>query len=89
MFDRDMVKRADDRSLQETPYALHGLGMGVATYPFLGLVVDRLMDGIVVTNARFPESQEVQPQPEKQCPRDVKPNPIVELPRKLRIEEAK
>ncbi|KKN75644.1 hypothetical protein LCGC14_0378820 [marine sediment metagenome] len=51
MFDRDLMKRTDDRPLQETPYTLDGVRVNIATDIFFDGVVDRLMPGIFVSNS--------------------------------------
>ena len=51
MFDRDLMERADDRSLQETPDVLHGVSVDVATGILSDGMVDCLMDGIFVSDA--------------------------------------
>ena len=51
MFDRNLMKRTDDRPLQETPYALDGVSVNVTTDILFDGVVDRLMAGIFVSDA--------------------------------------
>ena len=48
MFDRDLMKRANDRPLQKAPNVLYGVGIDVATGVLADGVVDRLMEGIFV-----------------------------------------
>ena len=51
MFDRDLMKRSNDRPLQKTPDVLYGVGVHVPTGILADGMVDRLMDGIFVTDA--------------------------------------
>ena len=41
MFDRDLMKRANDRPLQKAPNVLYGVGIDVATGVLADGVVDR------------------------------------------------
>ena len=52
MLDRNLMKRTDDRSLQETPDVLYGVGIDGATGVLANRVVDSLMAGIFVADAR-------------------------------------
>src|SRR5919106_4742321 len=51
MLDAHMMKCANNRPLQETPDALYGVGVNVSPDKFILGVVDRLMPGVMVTNA--------------------------------------
>ncbi len=51
MFFRDLMIRTHNRTLQETPDVLYGVGINIATYPLVSTVVDRLVLGIFVLNA--------------------------------------
>jgi hypothetical protein len=50
MFGRDLMVRADNRPLKKRPDAFYRVGMDIASYPFLGTMVDSLMPSIVVGN---------------------------------------
>lgn len=51
MFDRNLMKRTDNRPLQETPDVLYGVGVDVPTGVFADVVVDRLVERIFVSDA--------------------------------------
>src|SRR3990172_8595147 len=51
MLDGDLVKRADDGSLEQAPHVLDAVGVDESADPFLGAVVDGLVPGILVPNA--------------------------------------
>lgn len=51
MFHTELVVRADDCPIQQTPDGFDGVGMNVATDPFLGGVVDCLMDRVLIPDA--------------------------------------
>ena len=51
MFDRNLMKRTDDRPLQETPDVLYGVGVDVATGVLADGMVDCLVTGVLVSDA--------------------------------------
>src|SRR2546425_4439462 len=48
---RQVVVRADDAALEQAPDALYGVGMNVAPYPLLSLMVHSVPLGVFVTEA--------------------------------------
>ena len=48
----DLVERSNDASLEQGPDALYGVGVNVSENPLLSGMVDRLMVGVVVSNAQ-------------------------------------
>ena len=51
MFMRDMMVRANNRPLKETPDILNGVGVDITTYPFLLVVVDSLQQETTSTSS--------------------------------------
>jgi hypothetical protein len=49
--DTHMMERTDNRSLQKAPYAFNGVGIDFSADIFILGVIDRLMPGIMVSDA--------------------------------------
>lgn len=50
MLLRDLVERPDNRPLEQAPHALYGVSMNIAPHILHEIVVDRLMDGVSISN---------------------------------------
>ena len=51
MFMADFMIGTDNRALEEAPDTLNGIGVDIATHPFLSTMVDGLMPRVVVSNS--------------------------------------